>query len=112
MSEYGASAYLAMAENLLDHPAEGRDPALALVNMVRGVGYALMAQHKQRDEWAQEALAVLRGSVRDVGPCGAVTPVLFDKQMVDFCKLRAGHTGMHESEAGSVWPPVEEETDG
>jgi hypothetical protein len=53
-------------------PSEPGDPNVVtmlreLVDGVHAIGHMMIAQHRQRDEWAQEALNILRQTKGDTG---------------------------------------------
>ncbi len=77
-----------------------RRAVIALEN----IAIQLSVLNEGRDQFYREVVDVLT-QAKDVepGPCPSTAPPVFEGKVTDFCSLRAGHTGLHESRRGVVW---------
>lgn len=99
-------------------PSEHGDPNVVtmlreLVDGVHAIGHMMIAQHRQRDEWAREALNILRKAKSDPEPEPCTSWFLGPYgNPLSKCILLAGHAGrLHENAIGRQWPDFKEDTD-
>ena len=77
-----------------------RRAVIALEN----VNLQLRVLNDRRNEFHREVLDVLtQAKNAEPGPCPSTAPPMFEGGPTDFCSLRVGHDGSHESRGGAVW---------
>lgn len=79
------------------------DATMATAFALTSIAEQLVLLNEGRDQFHREVLEVLTQAKADPGPCPSTAPPVFQDGPTDFCSLRAGHDGLHESRGGVVW---------